>query len=246
MLINQKKISLQHLKSTSAHKIIYKVPLVASFLAYVLAATQFKRLKFYKSRDTVELIQSIRKEVGLLFSPDEAYVIFSISRAQSILEGDMAEVGVYRGASAKLICEGKGNRKLHLFDTFEGLHNVSDADTHFGDIRFWRERQFSGANLESVRKYLSQYDNVFFYKGEFPSTADPIMNSRFSFVHLDADLYRSILDSLNFFYPRLVEGGIILSHDYHADGVKRAFDEFLKDRQKSVIELASTQCILIR
>ena len=106
------------MKSTLTHKITYKVPLLAKFLAYVIAATQFKRLRFYKSRDTVELIQSIRKEVGLTFSPDEAYVIFSISRAQSILEGDMAEVGVYRGASAKLICEAKGNRKLHLFDTF--------------------------------------------------------------------------------------------------------------------------------
>jgi O-methyltransferase len=234
------------LKSTFTHKLIYKVRLLAKLLAYITAVLQFKRLRFYKGPDSVELIQTIRNEVGLLFSPDEAYVIFSIARAQSTLEGDMAEVGVYRGGSAKLICEAKGNRKLHLFDTFDGLHNVSDADTHFGDIRFWKERQFSGANLESVRKYLSPYDNVFFYKGEFPSTADPIMNSRFSFVHLDADLYRSTLDALNFFYPRLVERGIILSHDYHADGVKRAFDEFFKDKQKSVIELASSQCIVIR
>lgn len=225
---------------------MYKVPTLAKFFAYSNAATQFKRLKFYKSRDIVDLIQSIRKEVGLLFSPDEAFVIFSISRAQSILEGDMAEVGVYKGGSAKLICEAKGNRKLHLFDTFEGLHNISDADTVFGDIRCWKERQFGGTDLESVRKYLSPYDNVFFYKGEFPSTADPIINRRFSFVHLDADLYRSILDSLNFFYPRLVDGGIILSHDYHADSVKRAFEEFLKETKKSVLELASNQCILIR
>jgi hypothetical protein len=72
------------------------------------------------------------------------------------------------------------------------------------------------------------------------------MNSRFSFVHLDADLYKSTLYSLNFFYPRLVDGGLILSHDYHAEGVKRAFHEFLKDRQKLVIELASSQCIVIR
>jgi hypothetical protein len=65
-------------------------------------------------------------------------------------------------------------------------------------------------------------------------------------VHLDADLYRSALDSLNFFCPRLVDEGIILSDDYHADGVKRAFDEFFKDKQKSVIELAGSQCIVIR
>ena len=33
----------------------------------------------------------------------------------------MAEVGVYQGVSAKLICEAKGDKELHLFDTFEGL-----------------------------------------------------------------------------------------------------------------------------
>src|SRR3712207_1677549 len=82
--------------------------------------TQFNRLSFYKNRDTVELIRSIRKDAGLLFSPDEASVIFSIAKAQSILEGDMAEVGVYRGSSAKLICEAKGNKNciysIHLMD----------------------------------------------------------------------------------------------------------------------------------
>ena len=155
-------------------------------------------------------------------------------------------MGYIEGRSAKLICEAKGDRKLHLFDTFDGFHNVSDEDTHFGDIRFWKERQFSKVNLESVRKYLSQYDNVFFHKGEFPSTPDPIMNSTFSFVHLDADLYRSTLDSLKFFYPRLVDGGTILSHDYHADGLNRASDEFFKNKQRPVIELASSQCIVIK
>jgi len=113
--------------------------MLVKFLAFIIMVPQFKRLRFCKNPDTVELIQSIRKDVGLLFSPDEAYVIFSIAKAQSILEGDMAEVGVYRGSSARLICEAKGNRKLQLFDTFDGLHNVSDADTHFGDIRFGRK-----------------------------------------------------------------------------------------------------------
>ena len=39
-------------------------------------------------------------------------------KATRKLSGDIAEVGVYRGGSAMIICEAKGNKKLHLFDTF--------------------------------------------------------------------------------------------------------------------------------
>lgn len=209
-------------------------------------AFELKVLGFYKDRKIVDLINSTRKEVDFSFSPVEAFTVYSIAKAQTVLDGDMAEVGVYQGGSARLICEAKGNRKLHLFDTFEGLHNVSDSDTHFEGIRCWKEKQFSRVDLESVKSYLSEFDNVFFYKGEFPTTCGPVEDSVFSFVHLDADLYKSTLDCLTFFYPRLINGGIILSHDYHADGVKRAFREFFANTPKAVIELAGSQCIVIK
>src|SRR2546430_11261444 len=46
--------------------------------------------------------------------------------------------------------------------------------------------------------------------------------------HIDVDLYTSTLACLEFFYPRLVPGGILLSHDYSLlTGVKAAFTEFL-------------------
>ncbi len=50
---------------------------------------------------------------------------------------------------------------------------------------------------------------------------------RFSFVHLDVDLYESTLAGLEYFYPRLIPGGVILSHDYSIlAGVKKAFEDF--------------------
>ncbi|HET6458464.1 MAG TPA: TylF/MycF/NovP-related O-methyltransferase [Nitrosopumilaceae archaeon] len=190
------------------------------------------------------MIKSIKNEVDFAFFPLEAFAVYSVAKSQSKLEGDMAEVGVFQGGSAKLICEAKGNGKLHLFDTFEGLPELSDKDTHFG-VKYWKKSQFGNTSVENVKKYLSKYSNVFYYKGTFPETANPITDLKFSFVHIDVDLYQSTMDCLKFFLPRLVQGGIILSHDYHTGGVRSAFDEFFKEKKIPIVELPGPQCMVI-
>ena len=100
--------------------------------------------------------------------------------------------------------------------------------------------------MEKVEKYLSKYNNVKFYKGIFPETAKPIEQKQFSFVHLDVDLYQSTLDCLEYFFPRMVKGGIILTHDYHTSGVKKAFEKYFKNKNIPQIELSSSQCLVIK
>lgn len=226
-------------------KIVYKSKFVGSLLGLITTNFQFKLLSFYKDSEIIELIHTIKKETELAFFPYEAFMVYSIAKSQKDLVGDMAEVGVFRGGSAKLICEAKGDKKLHLFDTFEGLPQVSDKDTHFG-INFWKKNQFNNTTVELVKNYLSSYQNVFFNKGRFPETTGSVTNSKFSFVHLDVDLYQSTLDCLNFFYPRMVLGGIILTHDYHTNGVKNAFKEFFNGKKVSLIELTGSQCMAIK
>jgi hypothetical protein len=213
-------------------------------LGYFVTRFQLSLLSFYKSKEIADLIKSTRKEVDLVFFPYEAFVVYSIAKSQSRLMGEMAEVGVYQGGSAKLICEAKGERKLHLFDTFEGLPRVSEKDTHFG-MRFWSDKGFSNTSLGSVSNLLQGYNDVYLYKGKFPETSAPIRNSKFSFVHLDVDLYESTLDCLKFFYPRLIKGGIILTHDYHTNGVQSAFKEFFQEEHIPIIELNGSQCMIV-
>lgn len=229
---------------SSIRGITYKSKSVGDLLGNISTKFQFKLLYFYKEKSVVDLIKTTKNETNLAFYPYEAFTVYSIAKSQSVFDGDMAEVGVYRGGSAKLICEAKGNRKLHLFDTFEGLPKVSDKDTHFG-TKFWKDKQFNDTSEDQVRKYLKSYPNVSIYKGIFPQTAEPISNSKFSFAHLDVDLYKSTLDCLEFFYPRMIPGGIILTHDYHANGVKTAFKEFFADKKLSIIELTGSQCMVV-
>jgi len=225
--------------------VVYSSKEIRKILTYFSTKFQFTLLSFYKEKKVADLMKSIKNEVFFEWPPYEAYMIYSITRSQRELDGDMAEVGVYQGGSAKIICDVKRNRKLFLFDTFKGLPELSDIDTLFGK-KHWKKNQFNDTSLEAVKDYLSSYENVQIIKGEFPKTADSIGDSKFSFVHLDVDLYRSTIECLKFFYPRLVKGGIILVHDYFADGIQKAFKEFQQSNKIQLIELTGSQCMIIK
>ena len=225
--------------------VVYSSKEIRKILTYFSTKFQYTLLSFYKEKKVADLMKSIKNEVFFEWPPYEAYMIYSITRSQRELDGDMAEVGVYQGGSAKIICDVKRNRKLFLFDTFIGLQELSDDDTHFGK-KHWKKNEFSNTSLERVKDYLSSFNNIQIIKGEFPKTSESIDNSRFSFVHLDVDLYKSTIACLKFFYPRLVRGGIILVHDYHSDGIQKAFKEFLQDNKIHLIELTGSQSMIIK
>lgn len=207
----------------------------------VLSRWQFIALSNHKDPEVVDLIRQIRNERTSLVTAFEAFMVYSFARSQVRHEGNLAEVGVFQGGTAKLLCEVKGDRRLYLFDTFEGLPVDSDEGN-----TIHRNHQYR-CSLESVQEYLAGYENVSFHKGRFPETADVIENERFSFAHFDVDLYRSTLDCLEFFYPRMMPGGIMLSHDYSLlEGVKQAFGEFLDDKPEDVVELPTSQCMVIK
>tara|TARA_B100000029_G_scaffold499944_1_gene570989 strand:- start:2132 stop:2836 length:705 start_codon:yes stop_codon:yes gene_type:complete len=226
-------------------KIVYNSKNIGSILSKFATSFQFKLLSFYKDEDIVELIKKIKKEVDFAFYPYEAFMIYSIVRSQLDVEGDLAEVGVYQGGSAKLICEIKGNKNLYLFDTFTGLPRVSDVDTHFGE-KHWYENEFSNTSVESIKKLLGKYENVHIIKGIFPESGKSVTEKKFCFVHLDVDLYKSTIDSLRFFFPKMVKGGIILIHDFHSDGIQKAFNEFKNENEIKLIELTGSQAMIIK
>jgi O-methyltransferase len=226
-------------------KLVYGSSIFAKLMSNLNTKFQFRLLSFYNDKKIIDLIKIVKKEVDFAFFPIEAYHVYSIAKSQSKLDGDMAEVGVYQGGSAKLIAEVKNEKELYLFDTFEGLPKVSEKDTHFG-TSYWKTGEFSNTSLENVENYLSNYKNIYCYKGKFPETSEPIKTKKFSFVHLDVDLFQSTIDCLEFFYPRMINGGIILTHDYHTDGVKQAFNEFCKDKKIPQIQLLGSQCAITK
>jgi len=182
------------------------------------------------------------REGRTLLTIREAYNLkFCLSNALA-LGGAVAELGVYKGGGSKLICEFKSDAPLHLFDTFGGMPEVDGAvDLH-------RKGDFSDTTLASVEEYLTGYSGCVFHEGVFPGTTAGLPpDTEFCFVHLDADIYESTLSGLQYFYPRLKRGGVIISHDYNATscpGVRRAFDEFFRESPEDVMVLWDTQCMV--
>jgi O-methyltransferase len=207
----------------------------------VISTIQMAVLGCHKDKQVMRLVKQARRERRSLMSAYEAFTIHSLAKAYQQLPGEIAEVGVFQGASAKLICEAKGSTPLHLFDTFEGLPKASASDGKVHD-----EKQYH-CSLESVQSYLSSYENVHFHKGRFPDSTAGMAETRFSLVHIDVDLYESTLACLQYFYPRMMPGGVVISHDYSLlAGVSKAFGEFLADKPEKPIELPSTQCMIIK
>ena len=177
---------------------------------------------------------------------EERYNLWALVRAVANRPGALAEVGVYRGGSAKFICAAKGAASLHLFDTFSGMPPVNPAT----DGAF-REGEFNRTSVEQVRAYLAEFVNVHLHPGIFPASAAHLAGAdlRFKFVHLDVDLYESTRSALAWFYPRMERGGIIVTHDYGdrtVPGVKPAFDEFFCDKPEVVVPLWFTQVLVVK
>jgi len=183
---------------------------------------------------------------------DKQWAIWQLARSVSGLQGDTAECGVYRGAGSFLILaatEGQ-SRMHHVFDSFEGLSTPVNVDLPVDPKAHRWQKGELGASLELVQKNLSQFSSrVRFHRGWIPTRFSDVGAESFSFVYIDVDLYQPTLDSLKFFYPRTVKGGLLVCDDYgfiDCPGARKAVDEFLADKPERVIHLTSGQGVVIK
>jgi O-methyltransferase len=175
----------------------------------------------------------------------ERYNLWMLARAAQRLPGALAEVGVYRGGTAMLLAEAKGDASLHLFDTFDGM---PDTDNKHDGV--FSSGMFKDTSLESVKQRLSPWKKVELHPGLFPDSAKDIdPNLQFKLTNIDVDIRSSTLSCLQYFYPRTVRGGFLVLHDYNdcgVPGVKAATDEFMRDKPELVIELWDTQALIVK
>ena len=153
-------------------------------------------------------------------------LMWELDRVKDV-PGDLIEVGVMWGGSARLIRQAT-KKPFYLFDTFTGLPDI--IDYRYDSITY--SFGTMSVDLDEVQKYFKKYNNVFIYPGIFPDkTGKFVKDKKFSFVHLDVDIYKSTKEALKFLYPKVSSGGSIVIHDYPAHrGVKKAVDEFMKSR----------------
>jgi O-methyltransferase len=173
------------------------------------------------------------------------FMLYQYARHTAALAGDVAEIGVYRGGTARLLARTlAGAKTIHLFDTFAGMPRTDPRR----DVHHF-EGDFDDTSLAEVQRYLGDCEGLVFHAGRFPETTAPVRDHRFALVHVDVDIYRSVLDCCEFFYPRMERGGIMLFDDYgflSCPGAKMAVDEFFADKPERPCYLPTGQCFTIR
>jgi hypothetical protein len=144
------------------------------------------------------------------------------------VEGNFAELGVYKGNTAVVLAHyaKEYDRKVFLYDTFSGF-NKKDviAKDSKSSLKLFDDASVSSV-LETLDR-LASYCKII--EGYFPNSLTKDCDVNYSVVSLDCDLYLPMKAGLEYFWPRLSQGGIILIHDYSGEcwpGIKLAVDEF--------------------
>lgn len=166
-----------------------------------------------------------------------------IERLKSLnIPGAFAELGVYKGETARMFQAMDSSREIFLFDTFDGFNEADLKNEDSKDSKY-STRNFSDTSLEAVKKLFVHTNSVHFLPGYFPETTVGLKEQQYAFVHLDADLYLPTSKALEYFYPRLSPGGVIIIHDYNHTwkGVTHAVDEFAKSIPEQLIPIADWQ-----
>lgn len=156
-------------------------------------------------------------------TPDRIQSLRELAAASPL--GVAAEVGVFQGGTLIQIAEAIPDRMLIGFDTFSGLPRSKRTSID----ELIRDGSFGETSLEQVARDLQDHQNVILVPGTFPESAtEEHKIVPYSFVHIDNDYYLCVLEALQFFWPRMVSGGVIVLDDFrseHARGVDKAIYE---------------------
>ena len=183
---------------------------------------------------------------------DRLSALFSLASSVKHLPGCTAECGVFKGASSYLIVAATRTAySLHYcFDSFQGLSTPQKEDfVPEKDDAYWMAGKFA-IDLEYVTRALDafRYD-IAILPGWIPTRFAEVTAERFSFVHIDVDFFEPTRDSIAFFYPRMIKGGIVLFDDYDSPrcpGARKAIDAFLAGKPQKIVPLSPLQSAYLK
>ncbi|MBL0744035.1 TylF/MycF/NovP-related O-methyltransferase [Chryseolinea lacunae] len=193
-----------------------------------------------------------------VFGKVTPYTMTSIDRVKCLIdsvnyitknriEGDFVECGVWKGGSvmamAYTLIESKDtSRKIHLYDTFDGMSAPTDMDEDLKGVKA-SERLASESKetswgwayspIDEVQKNIASTgypaSNFNFIKGKAEDTIPSNVPSKIALLRLDTDWYESTRVEMEYLFPRLAKGGILIIDDYgHWKGCRKAIDEYLE------------------
>ena len=164
------------------------------------------------------------------------------------IEGDFVECGVWKGGSMvatanTLIARNDIQRRLWLYDTFEGMSNPTEEDVDFmgqtadrllgEQDRLQSDSIWCFSPLEQVKSAMQSTgypeDLLSFVPGKVEDTLLHTKPDKIAMLRLDTDWYESTRCELEQLFPRMVDGAVLIVDDYgHWEGCRRAVDEYFQ------------------
>lgn len=165
----------------------------------------------------------------------------------SHIDGCIVECGVWRGGMSAGMAEIFPDRKILLFDSFEGLPEAKEID---GVSALKWQKNTSGtsyynncrAEMEVAETAMKMSGTEFeLIKGWFNETIPNYkLTEKIAILRLDADWYDSTMECLENLYPKVEKNGIVIFDDYYTwDGCSRALHDYLS-KIKSVSRIHKT------
>jgi O-methyltransferase len=184
-----------------------------------------------------DFIDNYRKvRANTLVDEYRCFELWDLAGQVSHLPGNAIEVGVWRGGSGCLIAARVDERKkVYLCDTFSGVVKVTGKDT------FYRGGEHSDTDEGVVGALIKTMGlkNVVIRKGVFPDNFRQEMDKeRFCFAHIDVDVYLSAKEVMDFVWPRMPVGAIVVFDDYGSetcDGIRQVIDEYRGSSDKVIV-----------
>ena len=207
---------------------------------------------FMEDRHFISCYDAAVKD-GLAVSPTihwRAHVFSWAAKRALDLEGDFVECGVNRGFLSRIAIDyigfAKQDKKFYLMDTYEGL-----VDRYITNEE--RIRGVAGGGYEpcyeQVLRTFSPYKNVQLVKGPIPDTLPEVMSSKIAFLSIDMNCVMPEIAAAEYFWPRMVSGGVIVLDDYGHAGhelQQEAFDKFALEHGVSILCLPTGQGLIFK
>jgi len=179
-------------------------------------------------------------------------LLWAASCAQR-LEGDFVECGVNTGIYSRAIVhhlsfEKMTDRRFFLLDTYEGIPEaqLTKAELALG-MQHMNRRYFDC--YERVKQNFADYPNAVIIKGMIPDTLSQVTTQKISYLSIDMNALVPEIAAIEYFWPRMVTGGMVVLDDYgfpNHINQQRAFDDFAQRYDVNILSIPTGQGMIIK
>jgi O-methyltransferase len=227
---------------------------IAGALGFSLAPAGKYGLPVDFTADEIEDVRAVRPFT--LTSPERIQALLGATRyvVQAGIPGEIVECGVWLGGSmmavARTLCRmSESSRNLYLFDTFEGMTDATEKDRNYrgkdaaglmSRARGTSDDVWAIGPLEAVQRNMTSTgypaERVHYKVGRVEDTLPREAPDQIALLRLDTDWYESTRHELEYLFPRLAPGGVLIIDDYgHWEGAKRAVDEYIQAHNLKIL-----------